>query len=284
MIPDSNKNSDDLRVQLKQKSTDELIQLALTSRDDEGDAPSWDAIWALRYRATREVFEAAKTLCESHDPLKRMVGVDILAQLGLPTRSYLDETLDIFFNLIDTEQDNRVLNSVGVGLGHISPEPRKVKPLLKLKNHPDPEVRFGVASGLCCEEDPLAIQALIELSSDEDPDVRDWAAFALGTQIDVDTPQIRAALFKRVSDPDDDSDAPGEALLGLAKRHDERAFEVIVQHLEAGNAGILIFEAAISLADPRLYSSLVKLRDDPDYANSERDSLEDAIVACKNQV
>jgi HEAT repeat protein len=283
VVSDSDKTPDDFREQLKQNSTDELIQLALTASDEE-DSLGWDAIWALRYRATREVFEAAKTLCESHDPIKRGVGVDILAQLGLPTRIYLDETLDIFFNLIDTEQDNRVLNSVGVGLGHISPEPRKVKPLLKLKNHPDPEVRFGVAFGLCCEENPLAIQALIELSSDEDPDVRDWATFALGTQIDVDTPQIRAALFKRVSDLNDDSDAPGEGLFGLAKRHDERAFELTLKQLEAGNAGTLIFEAAEALADPRLYSALVKLRDNPAYHNYERDCLEDAIVACKNQV
>lgn len=172
MVSDSAKNPDDFREQLKKKPTDELIQLALTASDEE-DTPGWDTIWTLRYRATHEVFEAAKTLCESHDPIKRMVGVDILAQLGLPTRIYLDETLAIFFNLLDTEQDNRVLNSVGVGLGHISPEPRKVKPLLKLKNHPDPDVRFGVASGLCSEEDPLAIQALIALSSDDDADVRD---------------------------------------------------------------------------------------------------------------
>ncbi len=281
MISDSDKNPDVFREQLKQKSTGELIQLALTASDEE-DSLGWDAIWTLRYRATREVFEAAKTLSENHAPTKRVVGVDILAQLGLPSRIYLDETLDIFFNLIDTEQDNRVLSSVGVGLGHISPEPRKVKPLLKLKNHPDPEVRFGVTRGLCSEEDPLAIQALIELSSDEDPDVRDWAAFALGTQIDVDTPQIREALFNRVCDLNDERYAPGEGLVGLARRHDERAFELTLKRLEAGSTGTLIFEAAETLADPRLYPMLVKLRDDPRFDNYERGLLEDAIAACKN--
>ncbi len=210
--------------------------------------------------------------------------MDILAQLGLPNRIYLDETLDIFFNLIDTETDNHVLNSVGLGLGHISPEPRKVKPLLKLKNHPDSQVRFGVALGLSSEEDPLAIQALIKLSSDEDTSVRDWATFGLGTQIDVDTPQIRAALFKRVLDLNDESNAPDEGLLGLAKRHDERAFELTLKQLETGKAGTLIFEAAEILADSRLYPALVKLSDDPNYDNYERSCLEDAIIACKNQV
>jgi HEAT repeat protein len=283
VVSDSDRNPDDFRQQLKQKPTDELIQLALTASDEEHN-PGWDAIWVLRYRATREVFEAARTLCESHDPIKRTVGADILAQLGVTTHSYLDETLEILFNLVDTEQDNRVLNSVGVGLGHISPEPRKVKPLLKLKNHADPDVRFGVALGLCCEEDPLAIQALIELSSDENDEVRDWATFALGTQTDVDSPQLREALFRRAIDPNDSSNAPGEALAGLAKRHDERAFELILKHLEAGNSGTLIFEAAENLADPRLYAALVGLRDDPDYDDYERSCLEDAILACKGQV
>ncbi len=269
------------REQLKQKSTDELIQLALTASDIE-DTPGWDAIWTLRERATRDVFEAARGLCASDDPHRRTVGVDILAQLGLPERAYLDETLNLFFTFIDTEQDHSVLNSVTVGLGHITPEPRKVEPLLKLRHHPDPEVRFGVALGLAGEENPSAIQTLIELSSDEDGDVRDWATFALGSQIETDTPEIREALFRRANDPHDASAAPGEGVVGLAIRQDERAFELIIPYLQAGNAGTLIFEAAEVLADPRLYPLLVKLRDDPDYDEYERSCLEDAIIACQS--
>lgn len=275
-------NADTFRQQLKQKTTDELIQLALTAGDEES-SPGWDAIWELRTRATREVFDAAKTLCESHNPVKRQVGVDILAQLGQPTRTYLDETLDVFFQLIETEQDSRVLNSLGVGLGHISPEPRKVKPLLKLKNHADSSVRFGVAFGLQAEGDALAIQAWIELSSDADDKVRDWATFALGTQIDADSPQLREALFQRAIDPNDKSNAPDEGLVGLAKRRDERAFDLILKRLHTGKAGTLILEAAETLADPRFYPLLVKLREDPNYDDYERGCLEDAIGACNKQ-
>lgn len=160
---DNDKCQDDLRLHLQRMPTDKLIQLALTA-DDKAYSPGWDAIWVLRSRATREVFDAAKTFCESNDPVERTVGVRILAQLGVETRPYLDETLEIFFKLIDTEQDSGVLNSVGVGLGHNWDEPRKVEPLLKLKNHPDADVRNGVACGLMAEDDPRAIQALIELS------------------------------------------------------------------------------------------------------------------------
>lgn len=282
MISETHPNSDDRRQQLKRKSTDELIEIALTANDVEDDL-GWDAIWVLRQRATREVFNAAKALCESCDPIKRTIGVDILAQLGLPTRTYLDETLAIFFRLIDLEQDVHVLNSLGMGLGHISPEPRKVKPLLKLKNHADSAVRLGVAFGLGSEDDPLATQALIELSSDEDDEVRDWATFALGTQTDADSPQIREALFKRAIDLGDTSNAPGEGLVGLARRQDKRAFELTLKRLQVGNCGTLIFEDAEALADPKLYPILVKLRDDPDYSDYERHCLENAIVACNSQ-
>jgi HEAT repeat protein len=149
-----------------------------------------------------------------------------------------------------------------------------------LNLHADPQVRFGVAFGLSREEDPLAIQALIDLSSDEDDEVRDWATFALGTQTDLDSPQIREALFKRAVDPNDNSNAPGEGLVGLARRRHEQAFDLILRALQSGRAGTLVFEAAETLADPRLYRALIKLQDDPDYDDYERHRLEDAIAAC----
>lgn len=279
MVSNENRTSDNLRELLKQKPTGELIQIALTASDEQHN-PGWDAIWVLQQRATREVFDAAKELCESDDPAHRSIGVTILAQFGFPSHLYLDEILDIFFHMIDVERDVDVLHSIGVGLGHTVYEPRKVEPLLKLKNHPNPEVRFGAAFGLCGEEHPLAIKALIELSNDENEAVRDWATFGLGAQIEMDSVEIREALFNRASDPDDKSDAPGEGLLGLAKRRDERAFELILKALAAGNAGTLIFEAAEALGDARLYTALVKLRDHPEYSPYERNCLEDAISAC----
>jgi HEAT repeats len=284
-MSDTNKSQNEhvqILKQLRRRSTDELIRIALGPSDEQGN-PRWYTISALQHRETRKVFDAAKNLCMSDDPIKRTLGVDILAQLGLPVNTFLDETLEIFFNLIDTEQDIEVLHSVTVGLGHISPEPRKIKPLLKLKNHPNPEVRFGVAFGLCVEEDQLAIQALIELTSDEDSVVRDWATFGLGTQTDLDTPQIREALYQRVIDPVDKVGAAGEGLIGLVNRHDDRAFKLTLKHLQVSSPDYQILEAAEALADPRLYPALVKLRDDPEYDGFEKNYLEKAIAACKSQ-
>jgi hypothetical protein len=43
---DNNQNINDFRQELKQKPTNELIQLALTANDDDANL-GWDAIWVL---------------------------------------------------------------------------------------------------------------------------------------------------------------------------------------------------------------------------------------------
>jgi hypothetical protein len=47
---------------------------------------------------------------------------------------------------------------------------------------------------------------------------------------DEDTDAIRDALAARVDDPD--GDTSGEALLGLARRHDPRALPVLLARLD----------------------------------------------------
>jgi len=277
-----NENWGNFQQQLRQKSSDELLQIALTASDEVHNS-GWAAISALHARETVEVFEASKALCADHDPIKRSIGIALVAQLGLPPTTHREETLKIFLYLMDTEQDSYVLYSVAVGLGHLGSEPRKVKPLLKLKNHPDPQVRYGVVFGLYGEEDSLAIQALIELSSDKDDDIRDWATFGLGSMLNVDTSQIREALFARVIDPNDKSSAVGEGLVGLATRHDGRALELTLRQLQINTPGTLIFEAAEILADSRLCSALVQLRNMAEYGDYARSCLEAAIVACQCQ-
>jgi HEAT repeat protein len=54
------------------------------------------------------------------------------------------------------------------------------------------------------------------LTQDTAPEVRDWATFALGTQIDLDTSEIRDALAARLNDPDEVTRA--EAATGLSRR------------------------------------------------------------------
>ena len=161
--------------------------------------------------------------------------------------------------MLEQAQEPGVLYSVAVALGHRQ-DPRAIEPLVGFKDHPDDLVRYGVVYGLLGHENALAVQTLIELALDPDADVRDWATFGLGSLLDADTPAIRAALFARLADGD--SDTRGEAMVGLARRHDHRIVEPLLNELEAGQFGSLLIEAAAEIGDSHLYPVLVRLREE----------------------
>ncbi len=274
-------NADDAQTPLKDwrndpRTDEELLHVALTEEDED---LAWDAIAALHLRGSPDTFEAARQLCASEDANERRVGADILGQLGKEENKFHEESVTILLELLEHEQDTDVLNSVAVALGHRK-DPRAIEPLVRLKNHPDEDVRSQVVFGLWTQEDERAINTLIELSTDSDSHVRDWATFGIGSMSETDTPAIRAALMARLTD--EDSTTRGEAMVGLARRHDERVVETILAELEAGWYGSLLFEAATEIADPRLYPVLVGLQeewsDDKDWPYS---MLEEAIAACR---
>lgn len=254
------------------RTTEELIKLALNAEDED---EVWELVPILHFRGNREVFEAAQKLCASKISQERKLGVDILGQLGRPKRTFLDESLSILFKLLDTEKDSEVLYSIGIALGHIG-DKRSIEPLVKLKNHPIAEVRYGVTFGISGQEDTLAISTLIELSLDEDENVRNWATFGLGSQIDTDTIDIREALFQRLVD--EEQEIRGEALVGLARRQDERVVEPLIKELSSDSVGILAVEAAKEIGDAQLYSALRQLKE---WWDVDKNLLAEAINSCE---
>ncbi|MBA2287607.1 MAG: HEAT repeat domain-containing protein [Ktedonobacteraceae bacterium] len=258
-------------------TNEELFRAALIDTDED---TAWEAISILHLQGGRDAFERAHTLSTSGDAHERRVGADILGQVGVPDDTFCEEAVVALLAMLEHEQEPEVLSSIAVALGHRR-DPRAIEPLVRLKNHPDDRVRFGVVLGLTCHEDEQAIQTLIELSADTDTDVRDWATFALGSQIDSDTPAIHAALLARLADEDDTT--RGEAMVGLACRDDQRMVEPLLTDLEAGWWGSLLLEAAIAIGDPRLYPTLVRLREEH---KGEKDNwpfsmLEEAIEKCR---
>lgn len=199
------------------RSTDELFRLALRPANDDEDNPRWDAIVKLQYRPTREVFERAATLCSSDDAHERATGADILGQLGVTNGVFIDERIALLTGLLCSDSDPIVLKSAAIAVGHMN-DSRAIEPLCALVTHSDAVVRCGVTHGLMVHRDARAIGALILLSDDVDFDTRNWATFALGSQIETDLPEIRAALWKRVKE--EDYEIRGEAILGLANRGD----------------------------------------------------------------
>lgn len=259
------------------RSTKEIIQLAFNEEDEDN---YWNYVYILHFRGGEEEFTAASKLCESQSVSERILGINILSQLGIPQRTFLQQSGDILLKLLSTEENSQVLASIGSAFGHLK-DSRGILPLVKLKNHPDADVRMGVVCGLSGQEDELAIQTLIDLSSDEDEDIRNWATFNLGSQIETDTPAIRDALFARVISETGDSDTIaeicGEALVGLAIRKDERVINPLIAVLKSGCVGVLPVEAASEMGDARLKSALIDLLQ---YWDLDIELLQEAISSC----
>jgi len=202
------------------------------------------------------VLQAASALCRSADAHERFVGASVLAQLGAPEIPFARERFEILSQLISTEKQASVLGAAATAFGQLN-NPRVFPVLLRLKQHPNPEVRFGVVTGLLSSKAPEAIQILIDLSTDKNNDIRNWATFGLGSLIDSDTPAIREALFGRVED--EVAEIRGEALVGLTSRRDSRAIPFVMKELSAASVTSLAVEAAAEAADQSLVPALLDL-------------------------
>lgn len=237
----------------------------------------------IHYRGGEEEFKIGENYLRSDDPIDRVVGADILAQLGWQDRTYLKESVDL---LIPALQDTNefVVYSVCCALGHRS-DARAAAHIVKLADSLSAQIRYGVVSALLEQESQGAIDVMIVLSSDSDRDVRNWAMFGLGSQIDVDTIEIRDALFVGVSD--NDSEIRGEALVGLATRGDQRVVDLLLDEWEKfDDVGTLSLEAAEETASPRLHSKLLYLQDALNFSGDVQfeSQLQSAINACQPKV
>jgi HEAT repeat protein len=225
--------SDDMR------SSENIIALALVTTDED---LMWDCIAILQLRGGKNEFRLASRLTASTSPNERCLGARVLGQLGCrnPTPTYIPESVDILLPMLD-DQNPFVVSSAAHALGHRR-DSRAIVPLSKLAEHPESDIRFSIACALGGFDDDLAISKLIQLTSDIDNEVRDWATFAIGSLTEIDTLNIRDALFARIND--DNDEVRGEALLGLANRNDQRAIDLVQQELQCGHASCWVLDAA----------------------------------------
>jgi len=256
------------------RSVDELINAALGAADEDD---AWPAVSALHWRGTREVVTRAAALCRSDCEFERATGARILGQVGVPDRTYPRECAVVLLEMLRREQPPDVLQSIFFAFGHLDVS-ETIWAAGRFRRHADSDVRHAVVLALTGHDHPTAVRWLIGLTRDSADHVRDWATFALGTQTDLDTVEIRSALVDRLSDPDDDTRA--EALMGLARRRDRRVIASLEQELCSDCVGTLAVEAAEEIGAPELYVPLVELRSWWDVAP---ELLERAILACGRQ-
>jgi methionyl-tRNA formyltransferase len=210
----------------------ELVRAAVEEWDSgEEWAPH---LAALGWRGTPEVLEALAPLAADPDPRARSVAAYVAGQLGASVRSMPESSAALLEGMGERESHPGVLAVIAEALGHLG-EPWGLSWLLRMRRHPDAEVRGGVVSALAGRANPLAVDALVELSGDPDPAIRDWATFALGTLAEQDSPALREALAARLADRD--PDARIEAVHGLALRGDRRAVEPALALLAGGETG-----------------------------------------------
>ena len=231
----------------------------------------WEHIDILRSRSDEDVFRQCVELTVSGIPKNRKIGIDILAQLGVPPRPFYHETIDIYFKLLEHEREPAVIMSILYGIGHNNENLNKVQ-IRKLCAYADTNsslIKEGLVFSLLGKNDVDAIKTLISLSMDKSSYIRDWATFGIGSQTKKDTIEIRNALWKRINDKHQDTKL--EAIAGLAKRKDIRIKEIIKRELLSGEYGTLLLEAILDLKDkdflPLLYQNL-KLAEDSTDINS----------------
>jgi HEAT repeat protein len=214
-----------------QRTTEEMFQASL--QGDYEDEAAWDAVAALRLRGTEEVFQAAVKYVDSAEPRERARGLDVLGQLGterpISERPHFDESVAIAIEHLH-DPDPLVVHSAAWALAHLRDD-RTVSALIPMRNNPDPGVRWAVANGLYGSDRPDAIATIMELMDDSDDDVRDWATFALGTQCNVNSPEILNALQKRLNDSYEM--ARNEAVWGLAQHKDPLGIKMLIERLSA---------------------------------------------------
>lgn len=263
-------------VHTESLATPALFERAKAEQDEDA---RWKYITALHRRADREVVDEAMELLNSENADDRVLGLDILGQVGTPAKPFLDERLSRVKRLLGEENDPGVLAAGATALGHLG-DPRGIDPLVQLAHHPNEDVRFAVAwalpPSLGSPEDERGIQRLIELSNDQDEKVRDWAVFGLGTRLDSDSTDVREALYQRIDDPDDDT--RDEALLGLARRGDMRVIEPLLTRLRSDEVSELNVEAAREIGASGLHEALVDLRS---WWDIDPNLLTDAIERCQ---
>jgi len=91
------------------RTTPDLVEAILAERRRDPGA-GWDMVTLLHFRATRDVLEQARGLAAAPGPERRVLGVDVLGQLGVPERAFPDECQAIVSEPLESESDPFVLS------------------------------------------------------------------------------------------------------------------------------------------------------------------------------
>lgn len=212
----------------------------------------WNNISELRKRANEDVYDQAFKLAKSESDKKKIIGIDVLAQLGFDPRIGQQKTINLYFDLLENEQSDDVLFALFFGISHNNENltKKQVSKLVEFKDSKNTDVRYSLVSALSGIANPKAIETLIELSEDKFSSIRNWATFGIGTLSEENNDRIINALWKRTKDKHQETKL--EAIVGLAKRKEFAVKEQIISELKNGKYTTLLFDAITELNDKEL--------------------------------
>lgn len=261
----------------KKWTTEKLFHRLLNNKSGK---TSWGNIVELRSRGTEEVFIKSYELAHSDTVKEKIIGINLLAQLGSEPRPFLEKTIELYFKLLEKETNPKVLSAVLGGIAHNNGNltNEQILILVSFKNNKNQNIRECLVHSLLFINNDLAIDTLILLSNDKIIPIRDWATFGIA-QIKQDSENIRNALWKRINDNDETTKF--EAIVGLAKRQDPKIKAIIEQELLKEEFGTLLFEAIEELNDrdfiPLLQKSLEINKNDKDVSESWLNDLQECL-------
>lgn len=261
------------------RTDEELFHVVVTETDDDKHS---HAVFTLRYRGTREIYDTAVRLCHGRLAVERRQGVNVLAQFRNAygrKHPYRQETIDLFVDMLASEKRVTVISMLLWGLEQLDDD-RVVELMVRFKEHPNKWVRkqAAIALGHFAHCNEQALRAVVDLCRDPDRDVRDWATFELGSQFDpedLDIPEAHTVLWERANE--DDREIRSQALRGLVFRGEVGLTECLMRELDADEIFDDVLEAVEYLADPAFLPRLLKLRT---WKSNGLYDLEDAIAAC----
>lgn len=222
-----------------------ILQLIHKAYKEEDDNAYMEYIHAIRKRANTQTLEIVRGMVYSKDHIKRDMAASILSQIAYPSKSFKGEAVYLLGRLLDDKHED-VITSAIYGFGHRRCT-RFANKIASLGNTRYLQIKEALSFTLGWYENQESINTLIRLMQDKNDDVRNWATFSLAQINESNTQTIRDALFHNLSDQV--LEIRGEALLGLARRKDERVKDAILDDLQKPFYGSWIFDAIMEMPD-----------------------------------
>ncbi len=256
----------------------EFRRLEPVCRGDPESDDYWSALRKLAVESPTGGFPVAVNWTGSSASNERALGLDFLNCVAHKLTEEETRAARLACGAALSCEDDGVIIAALAALGHLNGYEEVLNCATKHWTSANADIRYYSVFAMTgsADESPAVAEILLSLMTDSDGDVRDWATFAIGTQSEIDTPEVRDALRARLSDQHDETRA--EAMAGLAKRGDRSVLPSLIEAFTPDADGELSYwdrqlEAAAYLADPALYPLLADIDGDgSELLNTARDA------------